>query len=131
MPRAAWLPSQGGQASMGAQVNWGEDYIKGRYGSPSGAWAHERAFNWYGSGLDAMFSRPTLIGVGERGREHVTVTPEGGRDALVAELRALRAEVRQLTGVAAAIPARTGQHVGDAVSGAGADAAFRRRYPGR
>jgi len=32
------------------QVRWGLGYIKGRYGSPSGAEAHERAFNWYDKG---------------------------------------------------------------------------------
>ena len=32
---------------------------------------------WYGSGLDAMFNTPTLIGVGERGPERVQVTPAG------------------------------------------------------
>lgn len=30
-----------------AQIRWGCDYIKGRYGSPSAAWAHEVANNWY------------------------------------------------------------------------------------
>ena len=29
------------------QIRWGLDYIQGRYGSPCGAWAHERANNWY------------------------------------------------------------------------------------
>jgi hypothetical protein len=76
-------------------------------------------------GADARLT----IGVGERGPEHVTVTPGGGQGGLIAELRALRAEVRQLTGVAAAIPARTGQHVGGAISGATAGAVFRGRYP--
>lgn len=33
--------------------------------------------DWYGSGLDAIFNRPTLIGVGERGAERVTVQPLG------------------------------------------------------
>lgn len=33
--------------------------------------------NWYGSGLDAVFNKPTLIGVGERGAERVQVTPKG------------------------------------------------------
>jgi hypothetical protein len=32
------------------QIRWGESYIKGRYGSPTGAWAHEGAFNWYDNG---------------------------------------------------------------------------------
>ena len=61
------------------QVIWMANYIRGRYGNPANAWAHERAFNWYGGGLDAMFGKPTLIGVGERGLEHVTVTPRGRR----------------------------------------------------
>ena len=33
--------------------------------------------DWYGSGLDAIFTSPTLIGVGERGAERVQVTPAG------------------------------------------------------
>jgi hypothetical protein len=32
---------------------------------------------WYGSGLDAVFNQPTLIGVGESGPERVQVTPSG------------------------------------------------------
>jgi hypothetical protein len=32
------------------QIRWGLGYIKGRYGSPAGAWAHERAYNWYSQG---------------------------------------------------------------------------------
>ena len=51
------------------QINWGLGYIKGRYGSPSGAWAHERAFNWYGNG--GFISNPTIAGLGESGRELV------------------------------------------------------------
>jgi hypothetical protein len=47
----------------------------GRYGGPVGAAAHEQQFNWYGGGLDAVFSHPTVIGVGERGPEAVSVTP--------------------------------------------------------
>ena len=29
------------------QIEWGLDYIEGRYGSPCGAWAHFQARNWY------------------------------------------------------------------------------------
>ena len=29
------------------QIRWGIDYIKGRYGTPCGAWAHSEANNWY------------------------------------------------------------------------------------
>lgn len=30
------------------QVQWGEDYILARYGSPAAAWAHEESTGWYG-----------------------------------------------------------------------------------
>lgn len=30
-----------------SQITWGINYIAGRYGNPSTAEAHERAFNWY------------------------------------------------------------------------------------
>jgi len=70
-----------GQAAGGsnpaAQITWMEGYMRGRYGGAPGAAAHERAFNWYGGGLHATVSRPTLIGVGERGPERVDVTPAG------------------------------------------------------
>ena len=29
------------------QIKWGLSYIEDRYGSPCGAWAHSRAYNWY------------------------------------------------------------------------------------
>ena len=29
------------------QIRWGLGYIRATYGSPAGAWAHEKAFNWY------------------------------------------------------------------------------------
>lgn len=29
------------------QINWGLKYIKGRYGTPSQAWAHSQQTNWY------------------------------------------------------------------------------------
>lgn len=77
------------------QIAWGLNYIKGRYGTPSAAEAHERAFNWYsgggrmpwfGKGGSATFHRPTMIGVGDGqatgGSETVSVTrnpPGGGR----------------------------------------------------
>jgi phage-related protein len=74
------------------QIIWGLNYIRERYGSPAAAWGHEQRFNWYGSGLDAIISRPTLIGVGERGPEHVQVTPRSshssGPGRLVLEFRA-------------------------------------------
>jgi hypothetical protein len=46
MPQAA-QPPPAGNSDPTAQINWGLSYIKGRYGSPSMAWAHEVANNWY------------------------------------------------------------------------------------
>ena len=47
MPKAAWLPSQGGSASVVAQEQWGFSYIANRYGNPVNALAHEEAYGWY------------------------------------------------------------------------------------
>jgi len=56
----------------------GLQYIRQRYGDPRGALFHEMQFGWYGKGLPpTVFSQPTLIGVGERGPETVTVVPHG------------------------------------------------------
>jgi hypothetical protein len=35
------------QTDAATQIRWGLDYIKGTYGSPCGAWAHEQADGWY------------------------------------------------------------------------------------
>jgi hypothetical protein len=62
------------------QIRWGLGYIKPVYGSPANAYGRwlGRSPHWYGSGVDAVFGAPTLIGVGERGRERVQVTPLSG-----------------------------------------------------
>ncbi|MGH7239601.1 MAG: transglycosylase SLT domain-containing protein [Candidatus Saccharimonadales bacterium] len=46
MPKAA-QPPPAGSSNPGSQITWGLSYIKERYGSPSGAWEHEVANNWY------------------------------------------------------------------------------------
>lgn len=46
-PIAGRPPDLGGTSDAQAQIQWGLDYIKGRYGKPSAAWAHELANNWY------------------------------------------------------------------------------------
>lgn len=56
-------------SSAAAQINWGLGYIAGRYGSPAGAWAHERSFNWYAKGTPG--AAPGWAWVGERGPELV------------------------------------------------------------
>jgi hypothetical protein len=35
------------QTDATTQIRWGLGYIKGTYGSPCGAWAHEQAVGWY------------------------------------------------------------------------------------
>lgn len=45
-PAAAQAPPVG-TSDAAAQITWGLAYIKGTYGSPVMAWAHEQANNWY------------------------------------------------------------------------------------
>lgn len=47
MPKAAWPETAGGSSDAATQIKWGLTYIKGRYGSPQMAWAHEQSNNWY------------------------------------------------------------------------------------
>jgi hypothetical protein len=35
------------QTDAATQIKWGLGYVKGTYGSPCGAWAHEEATGWY------------------------------------------------------------------------------------
>ncbi len=35
------------QSNAATQIRWGLGYIKGTYGSPCGAWAHEESTGWY------------------------------------------------------------------------------------
>jgi len=60
-------------------------YIKQVYGNPVNAFSAwlNRTPHWYGAGLPpTVFSQPTLIGVGERGPETVSVTPHNRPDML-------------------------------------------------
>ena len=41
-PLAGRPPSEGGSSNPTAQITWMFDYIKGRYGTPANAWAHEQ-----------------------------------------------------------------------------------------
>jgi cell wall-associated NlpC family hydrolase len=71
----------GGNPNTGlGQLTAMMNYIAQRYGAvngPNNAWSHEVSAGWYGNGLNAVFRKPTLIGVGERGPEHVQVIPTG------------------------------------------------------
>ncbi|MFV2172346.1 NlpC/P60 family protein [Actinomadura sp. LOL_016] len=57
------------KTNWATQIRWGLDYIKKRYGSPSGAWAHSQRTGWYADGTD--HARRGLAWVGERGPELV------------------------------------------------------------
>jgi hypothetical protein len=78
---STWAGSGFSKSSNPAvQIAAGLNYIKQAYGSPATAWSawQSRSPHWYGSGMEpTVFSKPTLIGVGESGPETVTVTPRG------------------------------------------------------
>lgn len=56
-----------------AQVNWGLDYIKGRYGSPAAAEAHEQSANWYDQGGYLMPGLTTVMN--GTGRPEAVLSP--------------------------------------------------------
>ena len=35
------------RTSARTQIRWGLSYIRSRYGTPCGAWAHSNAYGWY------------------------------------------------------------------------------------
>lgn len=35
------------ETNPATQIDWGLDYIAGRYGSPCGAWSHSESYGWY------------------------------------------------------------------------------------
>jgi hypothetical protein len=55
------------------QMKWGLGYIKNRYGSPSAAMRHERAFNWYDQG---GWLPHGMIGANATGKPEAVLTPE-------------------------------------------------------
>lgn len=91
IPQALGHGNVFGLGDAPAQIAWGLNYIRGRYGSPAAAEAHEKSFNWYsrGGGVNwagwnakggnFVTNGPTLFGAGEGGRrEHVSISPLGG-----------------------------------------------------
>jgi hypothetical protein len=108
------------------QIRWGESYIKGRYGDPLGAWAHEQQFNWYDNG---GYLKPgyTLAYNGTGKPEQVT-SPDQAQQSQQS-LNAIANKLDRLILVTSQVPAGVGQHVGGAINGAAHDASFRSRYP--
>lgn len=47
LPTAGRPPKLGGTSDAGAQISWGLQYIKGRYGSPTKAKAFWQSHHWY------------------------------------------------------------------------------------
>ena len=111
-----------------AQISWMVSYMNSVYGGPQGAANHESNFGWYGGGLNAIFRKATLIGVGERGPERVSVTPAASGDPALKETNAL---LRQVVAHLAANPDRTGAAVTDGLNGAARSAYYSGRYSAR
>jgi hypothetical protein len=65
-------PAPWGSSNSGEQISWGLSYIKGTYGSPSAAWAHETSAGWYASGTDSAAAGVAMVG--ERGPELVRLS---------------------------------------------------------
>jgi hypothetical protein len=120
------------QSNPAAQISWMIGYIQSTYGDPIRAWAqyynHPGGVGYYDRG--GWLPTGLSLAVNNTGRPEQVLSP-GGRDELAALLEKIHWAIRQLTDVTAAVPAATGRHVAAGVNGAGADAAFRRRYPGR
>jgi cell wall-associated NlpC family hydrolase len=66
---STWGPYGAKTSNAGLQIKYGLEYIKSRYGSPEGAWAHEVADNWYAKGGTAPAGSVGVVG--ERGPELV------------------------------------------------------------
>lgn len=62
------MPPAAQRGEPGSQIAWGLNYIKGRYGDPLGAWAHEKAHNWYARG-------GTVPGIGSGDSVPAMLTP--------------------------------------------------------
>ena len=56
----------------GLQIKYGLEYIHDRYGNPVSAEAHERAYNWYGTGTKSATGGMALVG--DRGPELVRLS---------------------------------------------------------
>jgi TP901 family phage tail tape measure protein len=63
------------QSNPTAQIRWMVGYIKGRYGTPAGAWAHEQSAGWYRNG--GYLPRGQWGIVGENGPEPIKVNNNG------------------------------------------------------
>jgi hypothetical protein len=98
---ASKMDAYGNRNDPTVQIRWGLDYIRSRYGNPANAYRTwlGRSPHWYGTGMaPTLFTRPTLIGVGEGGPETVSVS-RGGAGGIDYE-RLAEALARALGGMA-------------------------------
>jgi hypothetical protein len=81
LPQSKYPPAgrESGGSDAATQIAWGLRYIRDRYGSPLNAYNAwlSRSPHWYGEG--GIFTKPTIIGVGERGPEAVVPLGKAGR----------------------------------------------------
>lgn len=104
MPKAAWPYDKGGNADGQLQVNWGLNYIRGRYGSPEKAWEHEQSHGWYAKG--AILSGPQVIGVGEKGPEMVLPLDDRGQRFVAGMYEGITRHIVQSVNLAPGIAGR-------------------------
>jgi hypothetical protein len=110
------------------QVLWGLNYIKGRYGSPAAAEAHELASHWYDEG---GWLKPGVSMVrNDTGRPEPVLT--GGQwDRLTSAVAGndVCAKLDRIAGILASLPHATAAGVGDVINGTARAASLRARYP--
>jgi hypothetical protein len=109
----------------------GGRYIRSAYGNPGNAYAKwlRRRPHWYGAGLDAVFGSPTLIGVGERGPERVSVQPVGRAGGVTIEKGAITVPLQVIGDVTVAQRAqmvRIAEDMGERLAAELSDALARR-----
>ncbi len=69
---STWGPYGPKTGNPGMQIKYGLEYIHSRYGNPLNAEAHERAYNWYGTGTTNAMPGTALVG--DRGPELVRLS---------------------------------------------------------
>jgi hypothetical protein len=75
-PLAGRPPSEGGSSNPTAQITWMFDYIRGRYGTPANAWAHEQSAGWYDKG--GLLMPGVTTAVNTTGRPETVLPNSGG-----------------------------------------------------
>ncbi|MGO9216833.1 MAG: transglycosylase SLT domain-containing protein, partial [Streptosporangiaceae bacterium] len=104
------------------QMQYGMEYIAGRYGDPAAAWAHEVNAGWYDKG---GYLPPGLSLAVNRTGHREQVVPAGASNATLDDVLGA---LDQLIAVCAAAPGATSAGLAGALGGAGRSAAYRALY---